>query len=764
MQNNNPVRLIRWVLIGIGLIILVQAILIIAGTGEQFRLVMMDLAIGPIGMVSTVILAYTAWQARAHSPRLATIWGITAVAVLFWTLGDLTWALLEVFLKIEPFPSIADFLYLLYYPISILALAHLPSQERSGREKIRLAMDIAIVFISVGVIYWAFIIGPIYQDADFSSLEWVISLAYPVLDLAVLFGLILIIIRPYERVNNGPFLFLAVSMIIQVLCDTIYTRQTAMETFQTGTFLDLGWQIGLYTYAIAAFILLKNLANPELVGKQFGQRAEQILRNRVWPLLPYLWMMAAYAMLAWSLANPLALSPQQIVPWIGIIFFLVVGRQLLMIAENTRLSNELRGELIERVQMNQTLDRRAREMAALYDISIEINSQLDIPILLRSILRRAAELLEAPMGALFLPRPDGISVRMEVNYNLPAKFEGLVMPLGEGFAGTIAQTSRPLAIEDFSAWRGISPLVSDLSLRRMVGVPLKLGGNLKGVILILDDRRTGEYSESDVLLLSLFADQAAIALENARLYQNAQQEIMERRRIEAELQRSNDSLEQRVDQRTQELSQTNTQLRASLSEKEMLLKEIHHRVKNNLQVISSLLSLQMGQQADAPTLEALRESQNRVRSMALIHEKIYQSKDLSRVDFGEYIHSLAQYLFGSYRANTDQVKLTIEVDPVALGVDAAVPCGLILNELISNALKHAFPNRRNGEICISMKRLDGEIFLQIQDDGVGFPQGMEIEDTPSLGLQLVTTLVSQLDGTLELSRQPGTRFIIRFSA
>lgn len=205
------------------------------------------------------------------------------------------------------------------------------------------------------------------------------------------------------------------------------------------------------------------------------------------------------------------------------------------------------------------------------------------------------------------------------------------------------------------------------------------------------------------------------------------------------------------------------QIKASLHEKEVLLKEIHHRVKNNLQVVSSLLSLQSGY----PRVESVRdlfvESQNRVKSMALIHEKLYQSQDLANIDFSDYIESLAHHLFHSYTANPDLVTLSTDVD-VSLDIDHAIPCGLIVNELLSNSLKHAFPDNRRGIMTLYFRPAGKDLMLRFSDDGIGLPAGMDFRNTDSLGLQLITTLTNQLNGRVEHRGQVGTEFEIVFPA
>lgn len=204
-------------------------------------------------------------------------------------------------------------------------------------------------------------------------------------------------------------------------------------------------------------------------------------------------------------------------------------------------------------------------------------------------------------------------------------------------------------------------------------------------------------------------------------------------------------------------------LETSLWEKEILLKEIHHRVKNNLQVISSLLSLQAKHVTDDQVFEMFRESRDRVKSMSLAHERLYQSPDLAQIDFAAYIRDLVIHSFRSYRDRSALITLRIDADDVSPGLDTAIPCGLIINELVSNALKHAFPDNRKGEIRIGLHSENGQTILTVSDDGVGFPADLDFRDTDSLGLQLVTTLVEQLEGSIELDNREGTVFKITFT-
>ena len=205
------------------------------------------------------------------------------------------------------------------------------------------------------------------------------------------------------------------------------------------------------------------------------------------------------------------------------------------------------------------------------------------------------------------------------------------------------------------------------------------------------------------------------------------------------------------------------QIQNSLEEKEILLREIHHRVKNNLQTISSLLDLQAESIKDPAALEAFRSSQSRIRSMALIHERLYKSEDLSRIKAQEYIKNLTDYLEATYDSLAGNIKLRTDVQNILLNLDTAIPCGLIINELVSNSMKYAFPGEEAGTIEVSlMVSSTDNISLLVKDDGIGIPADISIENSPSLGLQLVHLLVKQIYGTFKMVRENGTRVEIIF--
>lgn len=258
-------------------------------------------------------------------------------------------------------------------------------------------------------------------------------------------------------------------------------------------------------------------------------------------------------------------------------------------------------------------------------------------------------------------------------------------------------------------------------------------------------------------------------------------DITRRKLVEEELRKYRENLESIVDSRTAELERTNDhldaeiteriraeqQLKDSLAEKEVLLKELHHRVKNNLQLIYSLLNLQCAQIQDEESLAAFNECKNRVNSIALIHEKLYESKNLANVNFGEYVRILTSHLFESFPSQSSGVRLTINVEDLYLEVSKAIPCALIINELITNSIKYGFPGNQNqekeGEIKVELKTSDrGKVTLIVADSGAGLPGDFDLNKTQTLGMQIINALVKKLHGTVEIDKSEGTKFIIQF--
>jgi two-component sensor histidine kinase len=425
-----------------------------------------------------------------------------------------------------------------------------------------------------------------------------------------------------------------------------------------------------------------------------------------------------------------------------------------IIERTEQLSNtnaQLAQEVSERARAEADYRQRNRELLSLQSAIAATASSLDLPFLLETVTWEMVKLLEVDGCTILEWDPDADTLAVIAEY-------GSTDWWGDGKAGKIYRVSdyplrRQALAERCTQQLSLNEADPDLAeaahmrsneIQTLLILPMIFQARVVGLMEISQARAGRAFADNEITLGQLLANQAASAIENARLYKRAQGEIAERKRAE-------------------------DMIRASLKEKEVLLQEIHHRVKNNLQVVSSLLNLQSGYVQDESAQQMFQESQNRILSMALIHERLYQSQDLARIDLSEYLQTLSAELIHSYRANAAPIKLKIDAEDVLLNIKKAVPCGLIVNELVSNALKHAFPaHQQNGKepevrIQLSADPQD-RVTLIVSDNGVGFPKDVDLQTLESLGLRLVNTLITQLEGTLELANHDGTEFKLQFSA
>ncbi len=290
----------------------------------------------------------------------------------------------------------------------------------------------------------------------------------------------------------------------------------------------------------------------------------------------------------------------------------------------------------------------------------------------------------------------------------------------------VRRTGKPLLVDEklhqSLMEKGEIDLIGESSLVWM-GVPLKNPHDVIGVVALQSYRDASAYTEYDLKLLSVISNQIA-----TDIYRK----------------------------------QTQDQIKASLREKEVLLNEIHHRVKNNMQIISSLLRLQSKSVKNKKVLDMYKVGQNRIKSMALVHESLYKSNDLAKIDFSDYSNNLVTHLLSIYFTKESRIKVIQDVQNVFLDINRAIPCGLLINELVTNSLRHAFGQNGNEKICITISEEDGKYFLMVKDNGKGFPDKLDFQDTDTLGLQIVNDLVKQLDGKISLNRKGGTAFTIKF--
>ena len=530
-------------------------------------------------------------------------------------------------------------------------------------------------------------------------------------------------------------------------------------------------------------------------------------------------------------------------------------------------------DITERKKAEETLKRKMEELASLSRASQTVTASLDVDKVLSEIVVLAGKVANSDYASVVLVDEEGHIIGRSAE-TLPGAPALEYRARGSGFTNWIIQSRRPAVVDDIGedgsirsdleegAPTTVNPVLPACGIKSFVGLPLIFKERLLGVLYL---HSLHPHTFSDQLpLLTAFANQTAVAVENANLYDEVQRELAERKVAEANLSRTVSLLEatlnstadgilvvdlegkiQRFNEKFREMWRIPTailetkeddralgfvldqlkdpekflskvrqlygevlaesydtlefkdgrvferfsrpqflgtapvgrvwsfrdvterekdeeKLRAALEEREVMLREIHHRVKSNIQIVSSLLRLQSRYIKDEKALEVLNESQNRIKSMALIHEKLYQSQDFARIDFSDYIAKMITHLFAIYKVEFGRIRHNVEAKNIQLDINRAIPCGLIINELITNALKHAFPEDREGEILVRMRPSDGDKYeLTVKDNGVGLPEGFDIRQKGTLGFQIVSDLVKQLDGSIEIRRDAGSEIIIR---
>lgn len=394
--------------------------------------------------------------------------------------------------------------------------------------------------------------------------------------------------------------------------------------------------------------------------------------------------------------------------------------------------------LLEQLQCSQILAGMA----------LHIRESLDLQNILQRSVEEVREFLKTDRVIIYQFHPDwnGTVVVESVEAGWQPALNSSIQDtcFGQNYAQAYKKGRTQVCEDIYTA--GLTQCHIDIlvlyDVRASLVVPILQGEHLWGLLCAYHCSAPRQWRSFEVDLLKQLATHIAIAIQQSELYQQAQNELNERKRTEE-------------------------QLKLSLKEKEVLLKEIHHRVKNNLQVISSVLRLQSDYIKDERALALFKDSQNRIRSMALIHEKLHQSSNLLKINFDEYIRDLADNLLRSYAANSQVATLQTQAESIWLNIDTAIPCGLIINELVSNALKHAFPtSTSDNRIFIEiLPTVDNRFTLTVRDNGIGFPPELDFRNTESLGLELVCVFTEQLEGTIELHQTAGTgtTFTITFS-
>ncbi|MFI5211728.1 MAG: GAF domain-containing protein [Ignavibacteria bacterium] len=376
-------------------------------------------------------------------------------------------------------------------------------------------------------------------------------------------------------------------------------------------------------------------------------------------------------------------------------------------------------DITEKKLFEEETVKKNKELSALYHFGKSLSKLAETAEIIESIGNMLGELFNSNSiyVSIFDEEKEFISFPFYLREGVRSELPG--RQLSNRFVEYIISTGKPLLINNnakgFLESKGM--LTDQIEALSMISSPLIAGEKVLGVIALQDYENENSFTDNQLELLATVASQAAIALENAYLY---------------------------------------SRVTKSLREKEVLLQEVHHRVKNNLQVMSSLIKLQSHYIKDEKMLEMMKETGSRIQSMAIVHTKLYNTKDYDHIDFSEYVRSLAENFATSYGFRMKNIKINIDIMNILLNIDTAIPCGLVINELVSNSVKYAFPDNRSGEIFISLSKLDNRKFiLTVRDTGIGAPQNKDIGKSDTLGIQLVTLLSKQMNGHLQIINEKG---------
>ncbi|CEL25108.1 sensor histidine kinase [Methanobacterium formicicum] len=753
--------------------------------GDSYlRMVFSDIT-GPVIEILVITgLFYAAYASKNQGQHVQIAWILMGVAFSFTALGDITWAILELVFSTNPFPSVADIFYLAFYPLFALGIYFMPRDKFSSSDRYKIILEMGIILLTVGLFLWVFLISPNLTSQE-EFLNIFISVIYIVFDFVLLFALIRLLYSKFKEEYYGPLILIGLGMVALIITDYIYYLQTLQGTYVSGGLLDSGWILSYMLVGLAALL--------QITGEKYQlipPYLSFIKKSSFTSYLPLLLALISFMLLVW--ANEIQEEPN--IPVIelvvGIIILMVLFRQFLTeralssseknyrdLVDNslvgiykTNISGDIlfaneslaqifkfsdveelkshqitefyknisaRKEIIDKLRKEGSFAQYEVEMVSregdtvnmLLSASLtgKVISGMLMDITLRKKAEKALQDSEEKYHTLFESNP---------TYTILVSLEGSILDVNSAASKFAGISSQELIGKSFPELQ-IFPNEEDIKFQRSKFLQALQGETIKPFQYQLIDYK-GNYSWVESQLVPIKKDGEI----NSILV--ISKDITERKK-------AMDGLERMVD------------------EKNILIKEIHHRVKNNMQIISSLLNLQSQHlKADEQfAVSILKESQNRVKSMAMIHENLYQSKDFTHIKFEDYITRLVYELFYSYSGDADKIRLVVDVDDVNLNMETAVPCGLIVSELFTNSVKYAFPEGREGEIRVSLKQEPGkddarEFILTVSDDGVGFPPDLDYRNTETLGLELVNSLTCQIDGNISLDLTQGTKFTVKF--
>lgn len=655
----------------ISLIVLIGYLFIVLLSRDKNSMACFRDMAGPmIELLVGFCLFYAAKLSGVHGRRVQNFWLIIGIALLCYGIEDVIWAIMELVLHQQLFPSFASIFYFLFYFLFVLGILYLPGESLSKNKKIKMILDTSVIFITAGIIFGIFFLPYINSIYGLNK----VSMAYAVVDLVLFLALLRILFNNFKGFYRTPLLLLGMGIFSQIVTDNIYSFQVIQGIAVSGGFLNAGWLLAiLFIYLAAAFEIDLLRGNKKCMEFELG-----IHRFNFSPYLPLLTVLITYVLVILVNNNKISISGLYIEAAVGIIILLAVFRQGIILNENENLYVAAKKEIESRKKSEEAL-----KLVNIYNRSlIEVNLDPLVTIGLDGKITDVNSSTEAVTGYS----------RHEL--------------IGTDFSSYFTEPDK--------AQEGYKKAFQNGSVRNY---PLEIQNKNGKSIPVLYNATT--YKDESGRVIGVFA---------------AARDI-------------------------NELKKAEDKLKSSLNEKELLLKEVHHRVKNNMQIISSLLSLQSKYINDDLTIQVLKESEVRIKAMALVHESIYLSDNLSSIPFQSYVQRLVMDIIIHYSAQWITPKFNIE--DIIFNIETAIPCGLIVTELVTNSIKYAFLEDE-GVISVEFTREMDKLKLTVSDNGRGLPEHLLHEKSDSLGLLLVEMLVNQLEGELKIDNRNGTTFTVIF--
>jgi PAS domain S-box-containing protein len=734
-----------------------------------------------MNIIAAATLSHAAKWAFYNDKNNYSAWLFLAIAQSLYTLADVIYLFLDIIMRISPYPSVADLFFLAYYPLFTIGLFIM---FRPVKINPKIFVDILIVMVSSTLLLWFLIIQPtVYLNSN-QIIESFFSISYIFLDILILMVIIILLLNLHKKSMLAPLIFFSFAMFSLILGDTTY----AFASLNSDNFVmwaSNSFYILSYTFISTAAISCYKEINTHL-GSFLYSINDKIKKENFSSYIPLILVIIVYTLVIYYE------DPANELLWgVGTIVVLVVIRQLLSINEIKNAQKSLK-------KSKDLILKKEEQLTFITDNMMDLVTETDKNHKLKFFSGSALWLLGykpediQDVAILDYIHPDDISeVSKTINNSIKNHLVGRSKFRFKTKAGKyiwVETISKPLFKDDkFSGFISSSRDVDEqekakIALKQSEVMYQTIFENTGTLTIILDKNMqikiiNGEFEkfsgyshdqiQSKMNLIDFIekddekSKETYLAIKNNKGKKSKNCEIALTNKngersyfvfTSVNMPDTYFSLISLIDI---------TDLKKSEKEKETMLKEIHHRVMNNLQIITSLLNLQSQNIVNKEDAGLFKETQNRIQSMAMIHKNLYQSKNISQINFKEYLNYLSQQLLFNYEIH-NRVQLNLECQDIFIGIETAVPLGLLANELLTNSIKHAFPNERKGNINISLIDNGDNYEMVISDDGIGVDEDFNIKKPKTLGLQIINNLINQIDATMEISKAKETEFKIIF--